>query len=206
MLLEVSDTGIGIPAAHRGRIFGTLERLHEGRTEATGTGLGLALTKHLVELHGGTIGFESEEGRGTTFRVHIPGVRVAAMTGARVLVVEDVQADAELIAAVAAGVGLRTETVGSALGAREAIQRDPPTAVVLDLRLPDERGERVLEALKADPATRSIPVIVVTIEDDEGTSRILGADDHITKPIDRERLAAWLRRIANGSPSAADGS
>ncbi|OGO68511.1 MAG: hypothetical protein A3H36_06400 [Chloroflexi bacterium RIFCSPLOWO2_02_FULL_71_16] len=196
LAIEVADTGIGIPADKRGRMFGTFERLHEGRSEATGTGLGLALTKHLVELHRGSIGFESEVGRGTTFRVRIPDVLTSPMTGARVLIVEDVERDAELIAAVAAGVGLRAEIVGTALGAREAIRRDPPTAVVLDLRLPDARGERVLEALKSDPSTRNVPVIVVTVEDDEGTSRPLGADDHMAKPIDRERLTAWLRRVA----------
>lgn len=205
LVVEVADTGIGIAPDKRDRAFGTFERLHEGRSEAKGTGLGLALTKQLVELHGGSIRFESEEGRGTTFHVRIPDVLASPMTGARVLIVEDVERDAELIAAVAAGVGLRTEVVGSALGAREAVRRDPPTAIVLDLRLPDERGERVLEALKSDPRTRSIPVIVVTIEDDEGTSRPLGAEDHITKPIDRERLSAWLRQVADRTPKTGTG-
>ncbi|MEK7863546.1 MAG: response regulator [Chloroflexota bacterium] len=72
--------------------------------------------------------------------------------------------------------------------------------IVLDLRLPDERGERVLEALKAAPETRGLPVIVVTVEDDIGSSRPLGADDHLTKPIDRRRLAAWLARLRPAEP------
>ena len=76
------------------------------------------------------------------------------------------------------------------------MRRDPPRAVVLDLRLPDDRGERVLEALKGVPATTGIPVLVVTVEDDLGRTRPLGADDHLTKPIDRGRLAAWLEVVA----------
>ncbi|MGH2377699.1 MAG: hypothetical protein ACRDGT_04420 [Candidatus Limnocylindria bacterium] len=63
------------------------------------------------------------------------------------------------------------------------------------LRVPDQRGEQVLASMKEDPRTRGIPVIVVTVEDDEGRSRPLGADDHITKPIDRQRLGAWLARL-----------
>lgn len=195
LVLHVSDTGIGIPEGSRHRVFGTFERLHEGRSDATGTGLGLALTKKIVELHGGTIDFESEEGRGTSFTARLPSVRTAPMTGERLLIVEDDQRDAELVAALATSVGLRSEVVRSAAGARAALRRGPPTAVVLDLRLPDERGERVLEELKASPATSRVPVIVVTVEDDEGRSRPLGADDHVTKPIDPDRLSSWLRRV-----------
>jgi CheY-like chemotaxis protein len=77
-----------------------------------------------------------------------------------------------------------------------AIRRATPLAVVLDLRLPGGRGERVLEALRADPATRDVPVVVVTVEDDDGNSHLLGADDHLTKPIDRARLTTWLGRVA----------
>jgi signal transduction histidine kinase len=195
LVLEVADTGFGIPAGDRHRLFGTFERLHVGRVEAAGTGLGLALTKSLVELHGGTIAFESEEGRGTTFRVVLPDARVEPIHGDRLLVVEDIKADADLIVALAAEAGLRSEVVTTASAAIDAVRRDPPRGVVLDLRLPDERGERVLEALKADPRTSKIPVIVVTVEDDEGRSRPLGADDHVTKPIDSRRLATWFRQL-----------
>ncbi len=197
LVVEVADTGIGILPDRRGRVFGMFERLHEGRTGTEGTGLGLALTKQLVELHGGTIDFESEPGKGTTFRVRLNEALVEPMRGARVLIVDDDGRDAELIRAVAAEVGLRGEVVASVEAALGAIRRTPPLGVVLDLRLPDQRGEEVLRALKSDPATRRIPIIVVTVEDDEGRSRTLGADDHITKPIDRERLATWLRRVAS---------
>lgn len=196
LVVDVSDTGIGIPADRRDRVFGTFERLHEGIAEASGTGLGLALTKRLVELHGGTIDFESEEGRGTTFRVRLPDVLAGPARADRLLIVEDEARDAELMVELAAKAGLHSEVVRTVAGACAAIRRSPPSAVVVDLRLPDGRGERVLEALKADPATRRVPVVVVTIEDDERHSRAIGADDHLTKPIDHARLDGWLRQVA----------
>ena len=196
LAMDVTDTGIGIPASSRSRVFGTFERLHEGRAATTGTGLGLALTKRLVELHGGTIDFDSEEGKGTTFRVRLFGAVAEVVRGARVLVVDDENRDSDLICAAAAESGLRCEVVTTAEAALAAVRREHPRAIVLDLRLPDARGERVLETLKSDPATRRIPIIVVTVEDDDGRTRPLGADDHITKPIDRARLASWLRTIA----------
>ncbi|MEK7862447.1 MAG: ATP-binding protein, partial [Chloroflexota bacterium] len=196
LTIDVADTGIGIPAGEHDRVFGMFERLHEGRSAATGTGLGLALTRRLVTLHGGTIGFESEEGKGTTFRLSLPDVAHEVPRGDRLLVVEDDRRDADLLCAIAADAGLRCEVVATAEAALSAVRRAPPLGIVLDLRLPDQRGEEVLRALKSDPATRRIPIIVVTVEDDDGHSRPLGADDHLTKPIDRERLAAWLRRIA----------
>jgi signal transduction histidine kinase len=194
--LAVADTGIGIPEDRQDRVFGAFERLHEGRSQATGTGLGLALTKRLVELHGGTIDFSSREGAGTTFRVRLPDVVVDATTKKRVLVVEDERRDADLVIALAARHGLATEVVTSVEEAVGAVARAVPSGVVLDLRLPDGRGERVLELLKADAATRNVPVVVVTVEDDEGRSRPLGADDHLTKPLDHARLDGWLAQIA----------
>jgi nitrogen-specific signal transduction histidine kinase len=193
--IVVTDTGIGIPADKQDRVFGSFERLHEGRSEASGTGLGLALTKRIVELHGGTIDFTSRDGAGSTFHVILPDV-VDVMAGQRVLVVEDERRDADLVIALAAKHGLSSEVVTSFAEAMSAVARAVPCAVVLDLRLTDGRGERLLEMLKGDTATRQIPVVVVTVEDDEGRSRPLGADDHLTKPIDHRRLDGWLEQIA----------
>ena len=74
LAVDVRDSGIGIPVDRQDRVFGMFERVNEDRSDAKGTGLGLALSKLLVELHGGTIGFESVEDAGSTFRVRIPGV------------------------------------------------------------------------------------------------------------------------------------
>jgi len=196
LLFEVSDTGIGIPAADQDRVFGVFERLHEGRHEASGTGLGLALTKRIVELHGGSITFRSEESVGTTFTVSFPDAIHAELVGPRILIVEDDRNGAVLIAALAAEIDLPVEIVATGAAALATAHDDPPIAIVLDLRLPDMRGEAVLAALQADSATRHIPVIVVTVEDDDGHTRPLGAADHVTKPIDTARLSRWLRLVA----------
>ena len=196
MRFEVADTGIGIPAAARDRVFGVFERFHEGRSEAAGTGLGLALTKRLVEEMNGSIDFDSEEGRGTTFRVRLPDVVTEQIAGDRILVVDDERHDADLIVAVASSVDLRAEIVRGLAGTEDALSRGRPLGVVLDLRLPDGRGEQFLGRLKTDPAFADVPVIVVTVEAEPATALALGADDYLTKPIDRVRLESWLRRVA----------
>jgi CheY-like chemotaxis protein len=195
--LVVSDTGIGIPSDARGRVFGVFERLHEGRVDAQGTGLGLALTKRLVEQMQGSIEFESVEGEGATFRVHLPDVLSEPVSGLRILVVEDERHDADLIVAVAASLGLRTEVVRSLVAASVALARSRPLAVVLDLRLPDGRGEQVLRDLRDDPGNAFVPVIVVTVEAEPSELLALGADDYLTKPIDRARLERWLSRACS---------
>jgi len=92
-------------------------------------------------------------------------------------------------------VDLRAEIVRSLAGTEDALARGRPLGVVLDLRLPDGRGEQFLGRLKTDPALADVPVIVVTVEAEPATAMALGADDYLTKPIDRARLETWLRRV-----------
>jgi len=193
--LVVADSGIGIPLEKQDRVFGTFERFHEGVFSAPGTGLGLALTKRLVELHHGTIEFMSREGQGSTFHVRLPDVAVDAQAR-RVLVVEDESRDADLVVALIATHGLTSEVASSVEEATAAIVRSLPSGIVLDLRLRDGRGEQILDLLKADPTLATIPVVIVSVEDDEGRSNLLVADDYLTKPIDRPRLGRWLARVA----------
>ena len=109
---------------------------------------------------------------------------------------EDEIASARLLIEHAADVGLECEIVATVAAALAAIHRDRPSAVVVDLRLEGERGERLLEALKGDPTLADLPALVISIEDDTGVSRQLGADDHLTKPVDRRRLNSWLQQVA----------
>jgi signal transduction histidine kinase/ActR/RegA family two-component response regulator len=200
--LDVADTGVGIPRAAHDRVFGVFERLHEGRLDAPGTGLGLALTKRLVEQMNGSITFESEEGRGTTFRVRLPDVVTEPIPGERILVIEDARHDADLIVAVASSMDLPAEVVRGLAAAEDALSRGRPLGIVLDVRLPDGRGEHFLKRLKSDPAFADVPVIVMTVEAEPAAALALGADDYLTKPIDRLRLESWLRRIARPRTSS----
>jgi CheY-like chemotaxis protein len=192
---EVADTGVGIPSAARDRVFGVFERFHEGQSDASGTGLGLALTKRLVEQMKGAIAFDSAEGTGSTFKVQLFDVVAEQVIGERILVIEDERHDADLIVAVAASMDLRAEVVRGLAGTEDALARGRPLGVVLDLRLLDGRGEKFLGRLRTDPALADVPVIVVTVEADPATTLALGADDYLTKPIDRVRLESWLRRL-----------
>jgi signal transduction histidine kinase len=201
---EVIDEGVGIPPEKRERVFGVFERLHEGVVEASGTGLGLAITKKLVELQHGTIDFESEEGKGTRFFVCLEDVMAeSSVVGPRVLVVEDDPRDAELLATVAREAGHRVEVAPNGAAGLLAIARNLPIAIILDLRLPDRRGDEILRSLKADPTTARVPVLIVTVEDDDGHARLMGAADHMTKPVDRARLRKWLAQVGVGGGSLA---
>ncbi len=202
LIVEVRDTGIGIPSGEQWKIFSAFERLE---TQRAGTGLGLALTKRLVDLHGGEITFESEEGVGTTFRVRLRHVVYGRLDGKRLLVVEDERGSAELVVALAGQIGLDCQIVSSAEKALAAIERDPPRAIVLDLQLPGGRGEHVLNMVKGQPRLSGIPVLVISIEDDNGVARDLGADDHLTKPISPRRLRTWLKQVATETGSGRAG-
>ncbi|HUQ16610.1 MAG TPA: ATP-binding protein, partial [Candidatus Saccharimonadales bacterium] len=202
LLFAVSDSGIGIPLDRQDRVFGVFERVNEDRSDASGTGLGLALTKRLVEIHAGSIDFVSAPGEGTTFTVRLPDVSGVAVVGERILVVEDERRDADLIVALAAAQGLRCEVVRSVAAAIASCETERPLGIVLDLRLPDGRGETVLAFSQS--LVPAVPVVVVSIEDDDGRIRALGADDHITKPIDHARLSAWLGQIAARASQSID--
>jgi signal transduction histidine kinase/ActR/RegA family two-component response regulator len=197
--IAVADSGVGIPPESRDRVFGVFERLHEGRVDAAGTGLGLALTKRLVEEMRGRISFESEESHGTTFRVVLPDVHTEAISGERILVVEDERHDADLIVAVAASCDLRAEVVRGVADAKEAVRRDRPIGVVLDMRLADGRGEELLAYIKQGDPRGGVPVIVVSVEAEPTATLALGADDYLTKPIDRLRLETWLKRMKSAA-------
>jgi len=198
LTIDVTDTGVGIAAEDQDRVFGVFERLgNDGATP--GTGLGLALTKRLVELHGGRIWFESASGQGSRFHVRLPGAVGGNDRGDRLLIVEDDARDAQLIRDVAAGLGLDYQFASSIESALVATRNDAPRLITLDLHMPDGRGEEFLTVLKTSSQWAGIPVVVVSVNDDDGASRRLGADRHLTKPIDPRRLAGWLQQHGGGS-------
>src|SRR5687768_11414237 len=186
---------IGIPASEASRVFGVFERVNRDRSEAAGTGLGLALTKRLVELHGGTITFESVVGRGTTFTVVLPDARYRLLDSETVLVVEDEPADAELIGAIVTQAGFATHRVSTLTEAYEAVRNVRPLAVILDLYLPDGHGAAILETLRASEETKDVPVLVLTSATETVRFQLMGAEC-MTKPIDSARVRGWLRQVA----------
>ena len=211
--MEVSDQGAGIPPEKLERIFVPFDRLGAEQTGVEGTGLGLALSKRLMEAMGGTLRVESVLGVGSTFIIdiaHATGhqadhdlpleqdpVPVEAPASRHTLLsIEDNPANLKLIQRLAArrpGWKLITAMQGS-LGLDLARQHRPDL-VLLDLGLPDLPGEEVLRLLREDPRTQDIPVIVVSADATPTQIRKLmaaGAMAYLTKPIDVRRFLALM--------------
>jgi PAS domain S-box-containing protein len=204
--LEVEDTGVGIAPTDLGRLFVEFQQLEQGAAKRhQGTGLGLALSRRLVEAQGGTIGVHSVLGVGSTFHAVLP--RQCAIlqptvsrtftprsrTGTRtILIVEDDDRDRELIASTLAGVGYGFEIARTGADALARCQERYFDAVTLDLLLPDMSGLDVLDTLRVGGWLRDTPVIVVTIVPDVKTA--MTVSDILRKPLDRDALLSALER------------
>jgi signal transduction histidine kinase/CheY-like chemotaxis protein len=210
--LTVSDTGNGIDAERIQRLFKPFDRLGAEQTGIEGTGLGLALSHHLVEAMGGTLSASSQVGEGTTFTVelqtaqsHVPHVErvlgaesegVASDARGTVLYIEDNLANLRLLERVVArrpGITLLSAIQGNR--GLELARDHRPDLILLDLHLPDLPGSEVLMRLLADPATKAIPVVILSADATPGQiGRLVdqGARAYLTKPLDvREILALF---------------
>jgi signal transduction histidine kinase/DNA-binding response OmpR family regulator len=205
--VSVRDTGIGIADEETDRIFEAFQRGgREARASAEGTGLGLTLSKRIVDLHGGRLWMQSEVGVGSTFSFAIPllpGPAVAEPTPAAepaaagsVLIVEDDPRSAGLLRVYLEDVGYTVVIARDGLEGLELARRLEPAAVILDVLLPRVNGWEVLAQLKSDPATSAIPVVIVSMIDEQGAGFALGAADYLVKPVDRVSLLGALARCA----------
>jgi signal transduction histidine kinase/CheY-like chemotaxis protein len=219
----VSDSGVGIPAERLDHLFDAFVRPGDDAGGGGRPGVGLALARRLVELHGGRIRVESAIGSGTTVTVQLP---VAARStespvavvdpsrgeaerpGPLVLVVEDDRQAGELLSDYLTGGGyavIRAHTGEQALRLVRDVQ---PVAITLDLLLPDRDGLEVLALLKSLPATHDIPVVVVSVTAPRDVAMQLGAFAWLTKPVQRSALLEVLDRAlqaASAVPLAAGG-
>ncbi len=201
--VTVTDTGVGVPEADRARIFESFQQGERSPGTQEGTGLGLTLSRRIVELHGGRMWLDSEVGRGSTFGFTVPVAPTADDAGwppaggvpeGAVLVVEDDARSASLMTALLEGQGLTVDVATTGEQALERLLAGRPSAVVLDIRLPGIDGWDVLRQVKGDAETADIPVIIVSILDERGQGLALGADDYLVKPVGRELLVAALER------------
>jgi signal transduction histidine kinase/DNA-binding response OmpR family regulator len=194
--INVSDPGIGIPSDQHRHLFQKFFRVDSSDTrEIGGTGLGLALSREIVEAHSGRMGFESVEGEGSTFWLELPSGRAAGGRG-RVLVIEDDPVAAELLAAQLLAEGHAVETVSTGEEGLARVAEDPPAIVCLDIDLPGELdGWQVLAQLKADPSTAAIPIVVCTGGNGRGKAATLGAADFLTKPFSAAQLRETMERV-----------
>ena len=211
LAFTVTDTGIGIAAEDQARLFAPFVQLDAGLSrQHEGTGLGLALVQRLVALQGGGVTLESEPGNGSRFTVTLPvGKRPATPAAENVraiirpsrptaLVVEDSPEAYAQLAGYLAELGYAVSKHDSGAGAVEAVRERQPGLVVLDLLLPDLSGWEVLSGLKAEAATREIPVLVVSVVDEPGRARAAGAAGHLLKPVSRAALSGVLAAAERG--------
>ena len=206
VLVTVADTGTGVAAGYRERIFESFQQGGRRASTTEGTGLGLTLSKRIVELHGGRIWVESELGVGSTFGFAIPAGVPASAAGAvaddpgradgtgTVVVIDDDRRSIDLLTVYLEAAGLRVVSASDGRRGVELIRALQPAIVVLDILLPGLDGWQVLESLKADPATAAIPVVVVSILDERGRGLALGATEYLVKPVSREGVLDALAR------------
>ncbi|MEO5853454.1 MAG: GAF domain-containing protein [Nocardioides sp.] len=214
LAVTVTDTGTGIPEVDRERIFESFQQGGRGVTREEGTGLGLTLSRRIVELFGGRLWLESAVGVGSTFGFSLPvgpaaaPVQAPAAAGSTshptVLLVDDDRASLDLVSAYLEGAPARLEFARDGVEALRMAEELRPAAVVLDIRLPGLDGWQVLAALRRHPATRDIPVVVATVVDDRARGATLGADAYLLKPIGREELIRALVHVGAWRASLAE--
>ncbi len=222
LLFEVQDTGIGIGADKLERLFAPFEQADASTSRKYGgTGLGLAISRRMARLLGGDLQVTSRVGEGSVFQLYlperyagaVPEVRTAVSPAApapaadataapaaqapgeaAILVVEDDVAFAKVLAAMVQKRGFRAMLAHDAASGLQ-LARQLPTAILLDIHLPDLDGWSVLQKLKADAATRHIPVHIVSGVDESARGLQLGAVGYLVKPVSKESINHALDQV-----------
>lgn len=220
--VAITDTGVGFGREQHDQLFTAFERLGAEDGPIQGVGIGLALSKRMLELMSGRIEVHSEVGVGSTFRIGLrrdeaplpaaerrppamlePGPPTATR---RVLYIEDNAVNAMLMEAVLERVpGVQLVCAALPEVGLEVARADPPDLVLLDIQLPGIDGFEVLRRLRAMRATRAIPVVAVSanaMRSDIERARAAGFDDYLTKPIDFDRLLALVQGCGTGPKGA----
>jgi PAS domain S-box-containing protein len=230
--IDVADTGIGIPQQRQAAVFEAFEQADATTARRyRGSGLGLTISRTLLQQMGYLVSVTSEVGTGSTFTVHLRGagtrygasepappgvagpapepvsVTKAAATpppadspdktefhGYTILVIDD-DADARLLLShMISGHGATVLTASSGGEALELARSSRPHLVTVDVMMPQMSGWDLIHALRADPALRTIPALIVSVIADSSPSTLVGAEDRLNKPVNPEALLAALRR------------
>ena len=206
--VTVTDNGVGVERSDQARIFESFQQGGRAAPKTEGTGLGLTLSKRIVELHGGRIWVESEVGVGSTFGFTVPVHRASVpseamfeapdidrRSGPTVVVVEDDRNSMELLTVYLEGAGVAVVPARDGEEGLDLVRKLLPTGVVLDIRLPKLDGWDLLALLKADALTARIPVVVVSMVDERGKGFALGAAEYLVKPVSHDEVISALSRV-----------
>ncbi|HEY0022920.1 MAG TPA: ATP-binding protein [Longimicrobium sp.] len=223
VVIGVRDTGPGIHPDDVLRLFTPFERLGAAQSDLEGTGLGLALSRRLVEAMGGTLTVDSRVGEGSTFLVELARsespIAVVGLEGGRlagaaapgvdaspatILYIEDNLPNLALVTAILAERPYITllSSVQGQMGLDLAAQHGPQL-ILLDMHLPDVRGDEVLRRLRENPRTREIPVVIVSADatgSSVGRLTDAGASGYLTKPLDVAQFLATVDRLLPPRP------
>lgn len=213
---QVSDTGIGITAKHKENLFREFAQADTSISRKYGgTGLGLAISYRFIQMMRGTISVDSKPGQGSTFVVQLPAqvtlesgdsersnalaeppatLDPAQQDRGTVLVIDDDPVVRDLMSRSLAKLGLRTASAKRGAEGLELAKKLRPLLITLDVMMPEIDGWNVLKELKASPETADIPVIMVTIVDNEPMGVGLGASGYLIKPVDRDRLSVLVEK------------
>ncbi|MBA3531638.1 MAG: response regulator [Ardenticatenales bacterium] len=206
--VSVQDTGVGIVEEDLPKVFAEFVQVDGSLTrQVGGTGLGLPISKRFVELHGGTMEVKSEPGVGSTFFFTLPHLAPTAPTApvqsnaeeskvreARVLIIDDDPVVWETISQHLAP-GYQVLKVSDSRQVLEQARTLQPDVVVLDVMMPHKDGWEVLQALKEDPLTEHIPVVVCSILREQQLALSLQANDYLIKPVDRKSLQRVIEQF-----------
>ncbi len=236
IVIEVRDSGPGIPPEAQQRLFVPFERLGAELGKVEGTGIGLALSRRLVEAMQGRLDVDSRVGEGSVFRLSLPApphaaaVPAAAATsdskapagaatpgGAgivtalrEVLYIDDNEVNLELVEVVLAQLSsVRLRTASRPEDGLAMAQHEPPHLVLLDLHMPVLSGYEVLALLRAHPATAAVPVVAVSADAtpyDLEAARAAGFAAYVTKPLDVDELIATVLRLSQPGQNPALGA
>jgi CheY-like chemotaxis protein len=226
VVFRVRDSGIGMTPEQTSKLFQAFTQA-DGSTmrKYGGTGLGLALSRKFCVMMGGDINVESTPGKGSTFIVRLPGdienydgeatsIRVrmpgrrrdgaretvnVPPTGKTVLVIDEDPAVQHLMERLASREGYAMIAAGSGEEGLKLAREKSPALITLEVVMPGIDGWTVLKSLKSDPELAAIPVVMVSISDDEDRGLAMGAADYLVKPVDRERMAGILAAYRTGA-------
>jgi len=213
VVISVIDTGLGISPEDRKKLFQPFSQVDPSATRKTGgSGLGLSISRHLVEMHSGRIGVESDVGKGSKFFFTLPFPLKGISSGEAesteptsssqplVLAIDNERPIIQLYERYLKNHGYQVYGLTDPTRVVDLARKLHPAAITLDVMMPGCDGWQVLENLKDDPETRQIPVIICTILEDQGKASNLGAADYLTKPILEDDLVCALARLNGEAP------